>query len=630
MKKSENKELHIKSDPGTDEYIYINLPAVNPEKTNPALTKLNKDDIRDLIAPMRKILANKKLKFSNSSDPLLIHIFSNLSDSILWNRLLKDELAEIYTSFCADIWNLVNIGMADKKLERTWREILFSEEVSPQAVEKILGRNIVAKMSWHWNSRLYFECLFSPLTFADDSSYYYSSSNRFNHPLSLYPEARKKLLEAFYGKETIAPEIFDKIPEDENFVISNFEQQMPSELNLLSGIGMTGNPLASSTGALTAAKLKSIKKSYPIDEFKPSFAKWHLDRTELMVTAYFLQDAKQTTSADPGKFAKFIIQKLPSLLKPANFGMLLPEFKGFTKSWAEVSNAKALTDTITAIIRPSADGWMSLSNLRVRVICGECSHWDHAPYHHLFPSKGRSRHSLKRKDDKLEFYESHSNNIRWFSEIDFPFVLHWLKLLCAVGILEIAETDNISDNTDNLEGLCYVRLTPLGRYALGIDQKYVATESVSPYELDFDEKNCIITILSDSCPYTLFLRQISSAIGSHRFRITPLSLIQGCSSQEDLEDRITKLQKLVTPERSETLKTIIEEARKRVGCVEPVNEPYVLFKIKPDIPGFVEFLSTNKEIRENVVFAQNSMILVRHGFLNKFISICNKNGYILN
>lgn len=634
MKKDRNHTIDTSS-PSTrksEDRIVLNLPSVDLAKSARLLSKLSKEDIRALIAPLRKVLSNKNVTFSGNSDPELIQTVSMLNDSNIWHTLLKDQLSKIYISFSSDIDNILNVIRTEPKLEKVWRLILFSPEIKNDIVSDSLGREIVVKSSWQWNAISYPECLFFPLSIPEEEGHYYSyhPSNKKNYSFSIYPDVRKKMLDKLYGKETTASELFKEIPADEDLEISNFEKEIPSELSILAGIGMTGNPLSSNTGALTAAKLKSIKKNYSLKGFSPRPDDLHVDRTEMMATAFFLQGGKQITVADTGKFARFVTKKMPGMLKPANFGMLLPGFNGFTKSWAESHNAEAMAGIAETLISPSADGWMSLANLRIRFLCADLNKWDYTTYCHLFTERGRERHTLKRKNEVRESYVNHSRNINWINEIDFPFILNWLRLLCAVGILEIAEENTPSDTSDYLEGMRYVRLTPLGRYAIGIDNKYEAPENTSACEFDFDEKNGIITILSESCPYVMFLKQISTPIGSNRFRITPQSLLQGCSSHSDLDDRIDKLKKLVDVDSSKFLSSIITEASLRVGCIREVNEEYFLFKLKPGVPGFVEFLSSDEEIRGNTLFVQDGMILVKKAFFSKFMAICRRQGYLLS
>ncbi|MDE5675724.1 MAG: hypothetical protein K2I44_10340 [Muribaculaceae bacterium] len=611
--------------------ILLNLPPIDQDKIR-QLSKLSKEDIRALIAPLRKVLSKKNVTFSGNSDPWLMQTVSMLNDSTTWHNLLKDQLSKIYISFISDIDNILNVISTEPKLEKAWRLILFSPEVKNDIVTGSLGREIVVKSSWHWNATQYMECLFFPLLILEDERNYYSyySSNKKNYSFSIYPDFRKKMLEKLYGKETTAIELFKEIPADEDLEISNFEKEIPSELSILTGIGMTGNPLSSNTGALTAAKLKSIKKNYSLKEFSPRPDDLHVDRTEMMVTAFFLQGGKQISASDTGKFARFVAKKMPGMLKPANFGMLLPGFSGFTKSWAESHNAGVMADIAETLISPSADGWMSLANLRIRFLCSDINKWDNTVYCHLFTERGRERHTLKRENEVRESYVNYSRNINWINEIDFPFILNWIKLLCAVGILEIAEEITPAETSDYLEGMRYVRLTPLGRYAVGIDNKYEAPVNSSSCEFDFDEKNGIITILSESCPYVMFLKQISIPIGSSRFRITPQSILQGCASHSDLDDRIDKLKKLVDVDSSKFLRSIIKEASQRVGCIRGVDEEYYLFKLKAGVPGFVEFLSSDDEIRENSLFVQDGMILVKKAFFSKFMAICRHQGYILS
>lgn len=619
--------------------VTLSLPAPNMrESRSLEVMKLNKDDLRELIEPLRPLLAGRRLEFTPGSDTGVCNV---LSDFVLNGhnaRIYKEEFARTYLSFSSDPANVIALAVLEPSLEKCWELILNSPDTSSTTVEQILGRKLVVRRGPYWRSDAHVECTFYPLNAERDTRSYRTMWGRESNDvyvLSIRPETRRQLAGMLLGKSAVDAEVCGSLPGGQDFITVDFENHISSDLTYLSALGMTGNPLTTARGTLTAAKMKAIKKDFPTGEFPPLGEEYPLDRIELLTWAFFTLCEKTknlSALAAPGSFAKEVLKYIAGSLTASQFEMFLPAFKGFSKSWTETSDAQGVAELAAALLRPSADGWMSLFNLRLRYLCCDLpasGRWRGDDYVSLFPEDARSKNTLKRRSDELDPYGNRSQNIRWFDEVDFPFLLHWIEFLCAVGIVEIAFSgeEGLYD-TDSLEGLRYVRLTSLGRYAFGIDAEYNAPAAVDACELDVDDANGILTVMGGRCPYSLFLRQISVAIGSTRFRITPESILKGCADRTELQERIDNLKNIVEVDKTVNLRATVAEALRRTECVEKVKGGYRMLRVDRGLPGFISLLLSDKEIRDNTIMAENSIILVKTSFLPRFKEICASHGYL--
>ncbi|MBD5356846.1 MAG: hypothetical protein HDR88_07570 [Bacteroides sp.] len=620
----------------TDYRIELMLKAVDIQKQGTELMKLGKDNLRDIIIPLAYFLQPYAVSATKGSSPDIAHMMSQISNIKYFNKLLKEQLAQLYISFGTDLKNIYAVARCDSRLEEAWKLILNSPEISSVDIEDVLKRKLNVVSTPYWGTSYFCELIFSPLIVLEIDRYRYSfSGNRDNkYKFTLLTDSREKLVKAFFGEKALEPIVMEKLPEGKDLIIENFEKCISSDLSFLSGIAMTDSVL-SSTGAVTAAKIKSLKKTFKTLEFQTVTNEWSIDRIEMLVNAFFLFDTyggkygEKVDTKNPAKFAKFIVDTLPLCLSSTKFGAFLPAFKGFTKTWTDSSNAGTITKIIGKLLSTAADGWLSLENLRLRYLCTGSS--GSSSYTHLFSLESISRHTLKRKSDNLDTYDMRSKGIDWVNEVDFPFVVHWIRFLCGAGLLEIAEEKNSGELKDDmLEGIRYVRLTPLGRYAYGFDNKYTPIKATISTEFEIDDSNCIITVLSDNCPYTLFLQQISVAISTNRFHITPESLLKNCDSYHKVYDRLDNLEAIIDVEKSPGLKAVIDEVDKRVKCAEYLPDDYVILKLRPDLPGLVKIITTNKDIRSNVILAEQGILLVKRSFLYRLKNICSNNGYLLD
>lgn len=620
------------------------LPAVNPERECSSIKYLNKDVLLDLFLPLAKLLTHYTIVPKIGSKTELVRLLKNNDNIKSLNKLLKGQLSEIYLSFTKSLDNLQPFINGDSRLKKVWELIITSKEVDSKEIEKILGREVKIGVTSSWHYHYFPEALFYPLTvtYVTTPSYYaINKGEKKSYGFTVRPADRANLAKIVFGEKIINPEVLTTLPLDDNLVTEDFERFISSDLAYLSGVAMTGNVL-SATGNITAAKLKSMKKNFKTPEFGINEGDYPVDRIEMLVNAYFLfkengfayKEVPDTTN--PGKFAKYVATKMGGRLIATKLGILLPAFKGFTKVWTENANGQWVTDAVASLIGPAADGWMSLENLSLRFLCTDLSNSDKYRYLKsstctLFGADAKSKNTLKRKSDILDIIDVRSKNIDWFEEVDFPFVLHWLKMLCATGLLEIAEVKSPElRSNDPLEGMRYVRLTSLGLFAFGFTDTYTLVKRESAQEIEIDDSNGIITVLSDSCPYIMFLQQISESISSNRFKITPASLIKNCTTNEQVLDRLDNLELFVDIDQYPGMSAIIDEAEKRIKCAERLQDQYVIVKLKPGLPDLVSLITTYAPLRSKVILAEQGICLVKYQDYYKFKEICSKHGYLLD
>jgi len=606
--------------------IELSLQANFKERNN--VNRLDKQSLRDLIKPLAIALKGKRIKMTKGSGTGLLAMFLRLSDSVLFNRFTKDELSRIFHSFTQNYVNICNVAATDSRLTEAWKLILQSPQTDSKNLKDILKREIVVRQPDYWDMQPLCDCLFWPLTVTEQIRFSRPEPG-YAYKFTINADVRSKLAVTFLGENSLVPETTENLPEGSNFIVDNFENNMSADLAFLSSLAMTGNPL-SANGSISAARLKSIKKNFATADFQPSAAIHPLDRIELLVNTYFTQDLSKTKVSDPRVFAGFVAENASRHISDTRFGAFLPALKGFTKAWASDSYVMEISEAVNNLLLPAAKVWMPLDNLKLRYLCYPTPSWSDSAYLSLFNRHSLNRASVRRKEDQTAttYYGEAVARINIFDDIDFPFVLHWIKFLCAAGLVEIASEQNC-DAGDTLEGMRYVRLTPLGRYAFKIDKSYNPKPAVRNYDLEFDDRNCIFTINSENYPFRIFLNQITKPIGQTRFRISAASLLKGCADSHGLQARIESLRNIVDINSSETLKSIIKEAIARAECVEHIPNSYTILRLKPGSQDLADFIISNKEIRPNIILCEKNIILVKKNFFESFSLICRKQGFII-
>lgn len=607
--------------------LYLTLKKVLQKNIGRDLSNITRENLRILVQGLNNYVKDYKVLGTVDSDNKLVEIINNLSKSYYVNQLTREKLLELYLAFISYPSNIHSLAMRDKDLEAAWKFILTNGDFTLNDIKMVSGKKIEYVVASYWSASYRFEPAFGPLKVSGYASNYGIGVTNLIFSLPIHD--RINMLKWFYGEDILNPKILENLPEDKSFVVENFEPSIGTDLAYLKGLAMTGN--LEFERVLSASQLNKLKKLFKTKEYLPGLSKNSLDRIELLANAYSLYwrmwKGKLNKYADnPAYFAKYLISDFPKEIYSSRFQIFLPEYKGFTKSWAENSNVRAMTEIVPGLLKGAEKGWMSLENLKLRYLCSSSSKID-IFYVQLFGHDSKQRNGLKRKDETVTVSFEPKD---WLDEINFPFILNWIKFLCGAGLLEIARLEKEELKKDDpLEGMRFVRLTQLGRYAFGFDKEYILPPVDTSGMLEIDDKNKIIRVLSDNCPYTMFLQQVSEQIGPTRYHLNADSFLANCESVERANGRIDTLKTLVNLHDYPGFKELIADVAKRLNFAEYQKEDFMVYKLREDLPGLQKMLMNDKEIRENVILAERGHFLFRRSFLERFKTLCSRHGYIL-
>lgn len=590
------------------------------------LYRLNKDEVEALLLSFSKIARSDQYMLSPTSAATMKERYKFLCEKGNLRKITKDEQIALYLAFANNLTNIPAIASKDKAYDEAWRELLTHYEVRASKFIEIFGRAIERKTYYGWGYKTIPEAIFFAVNI--DATGSYNPSSEYDI-YSVAPKNRRILSEYFFGKSFLEPKLSETLPEDGNFIVENFESQIATDILTLDAVALNNNILKSN-GAISTSAVKTIKKQTKIREFHSFGEVWPLDRIELVSLTYFIEKIKMAKNGaiSVNSLAKFAVNEMPKIIEGSQFSSFFPEYQGFNKQWAQDSYMKILTEIIADFIKAAGKEWMSLSNLRLRLLCSE---EDRGSILKFFPPKGRYKSFLMRRAEnneavKPDFYDS----IDWFEDITLKFAIHWLKYLCAVGVVELAiDRDYNGSEKYPLDGLRYVRLTGLGRYAFGLTATYTPPAAeISEGSPEYDSQNGIITLPNPDSPYKMFLSTIARQIGPSRFKLTVESLMKGCRKKFELENRINSLKTVINFDREAGLSDLVKEALNRTDCVEREGG-YSLLKIKKHQKEIISLILNDKGLREIATVTPNKMVLVKTSALDKFFTLCINNGYLV-
>lgn len=617
--------------------ITLHLPSVEERDTLFSyINSFNKPEVVKVMAPLMGRLKKLRVSYTSDTPDRMRKMMNGLCSSFTEcaNKLKKAELVEVAASFGSDDSNIAALANADTDVGLAWRLLIFQSSVSYSLLAKCLEASpVISENPYHYSSNVLIDLV---LDGADIENIRRSFSSRgngadryVNSHFWISQARRKSMARKLLPPESLQPFVFKNLPRDEKLKIENFEGVLSREVVYLSGLYSSGLLPAAGTN-LTATLIKSIVRKLKPKEFSDGGKDEMVTRSSLLILAYvkYVQRGKSDDGlyGDIDKFSKYVYKKLGEALSGTNFSFFFPQYVGFTTSWAATSRAGKIAEYVQSLLMPAAGGWLNLSNFKLRYMCGDNLLSSHSAYTSLFTDDARRKATIKRKGDSN--YYSPGVDVDWFDDILFPFVVGWIKLLCSCGILEMAVEEK-RDPHDIFDGIKYVRLTPLGRYAFDIDKTYKSSEAKNVVEMFDVDPAGVVTILQANCPYEAFLQRIGTNIGGRRYKVTAASIVAANSDSKSVEEDITRIKTIFCHEPKGYWKQTLEEARLRCKSTLPKEDRYYVVALNPEVPGLIEFVSTHRDIREKCVRAEGMFLLVPLQFFDDFSTLMHKEGYLV-
>jgi len=216
-----------------------------------------------------------------------------------------------------------------------------------------------------------------------------------------------------------------------------------------------------------------------------------------------------------------------------------------------------------------------------------------------------------------------------------PLLKGYAFLLAAFGMAEIAYDLPKSPTyrcpkkpyLTPFDGLRYVRLTPWGEFVLGQRKAYEiggapATRSV----VVLDEDRLLATCRNPDALTELALGRFLERLVPGRYGLTPKSLLGGCTSRADVEERIRLFRRVVSDRPPAIWEAFFAKTLARIAPLKPESD-YLVLKLDAD-EELRRHLATDPILRELALKVEGLRIAVRRGDLKKLTKRLEQFGYL--
>ncbi len=605
-----------------------------PEKSSVAnkLEFATKDVLQSKAMPFLALLRKYRFTFDKSDTPIEEpEIISKFRSS---RNQPKGEWLKLLTLFYAPAnYAIIFEGMAKNEMT-LWREVLRNRFVADSDVEKIMGCECFK--NYHWGNR---HVLTAPLGFFFGETYHKADADKEgqyrNMDTFIYADSifTKELLQKFFPEQATLRG-YDTLPSAANLKCYNGENTILIKLPVLASL-YESNQLPHIMGKQTASVAKKAQKALMLPDFfnTNSDSKQAPLSTFLLINYYIFFRAYMGRKKMPSEPAELIKRLLEEtfLQNPYNdytLSVLLPYLKGIKKSKLEPNNYIYVVCVLLNLLRDHHDkNWLAIDQL----IMGVRTSHDHADnYFELISPYFIDDMDLRNEftEDKGESHYIHLGNIvRQLSE---PFAKAVFFALSAFGIVEVAYRDPQAGDTSPYDGLQYVRLTELGKFAFGLTESYEPqlSQDQSPV-FELDDQRLIIKVVNETSPLVTLLPDYAERITPTLYSVSYRSFLSNCSQRADVEQKVKMFRRYIGRKQSSVWKQFMADVVKHCNPFGIPEDKYIILTIPHDDTELQRLVLSNPSVRRYVLKAENYMLLVKESDKAKLANAMRKLGYVL-
>lgn len=371
-------------------------------------------------------------------------------------------------------------------------------------------------------------------------------------------------------------------------------------------------------GMLSKLSLARLSKQCDLVEFFPDHAEssakmMRIELLALMVHS-FNQNSEQLT---PIEFLKDVVRHYETLTEP-----FLVRYLDHVKGWYHASKylqTNYNSEFIRLIRELPLEKWISLKqlnrfievrNFQLQVVNEEACNYLHFPRD--WEGWGNKKLSLQPR----HFVEG----------IIIPYFQVNLFLFASLGLIDIhfdpaRESIQLTDKYrfySLYDGIKYVRLTALGSFSLGLTKVYKQKDRhAEQTELFLDENRLLVSISKPDPRMEMILEHIGERIGRLRFKVDYQSILKDCDGEDELIARINRFLALNLDEMPDNWQAFITEIQKK-GKTLSLDDDLMVIKIDPKDKELVELFTSDDELRQMVLLAEDYRILVRKRDITQF------------
>lgn len=545
-------------------------------------------------------------------------------------KMLKKDWINLYATL-----NHVNnfhhfFHLMPKKEQELLYEVLCNHYVTEEKAQKILGKKkVVVESYYYWDDEVEpigsLKQWYSALS-AKSREVRYDKGNY----LTLKEDKMYTMfLPAFFGAMMDVP-VRKQLTEEEKkgLTLYSGENTIFMKLPIISSLYdskqiIFGRSKVASAAVKKAAKMLNMKEFFPNGDKDTSMlaASYLINNYSLY---YCSNRRSKKNRPEPQDELKDILRS--NIIEDETLiPLLLPDITGLRKNLFEYCNCYDLLEHIQdVLVKYREQEWIEINQFcfLVRVNSDEAEE-SYQP----FAISDLNRVDLFNQYNKKDIYIDN-----FYYEFTLPLIKSFLFMMAAMGMVEIAYSEVSPDTKDAascFDGLKYVRLTNLGKYALCLTDKYVRTKEQDITYFELDSENLIVKSLVDANPYESVLGSLAEHISKKMYKVTAESFLKDCDCKKDIENRIALFKDYVCDKPSANWSAFFKQMIERCSPMIKPQKQYKLLQLPADNKELQRIVLSDPNIRKYILKAEDYHILVEQDNYKKFCDTLKKYGYLL-
>lgn len=553
----------------------------------------------------------------------------------------KTRIARGIALIVADEQNMqAYIATLSTEMVTLWHMLLANIYVSMATAKKILNTKddlyIKDRSNYYYYS--IYKWTANEYKWFTKTECYSSEPNRWNYRenenyITISTFVRKLFFPYFFPKIAKSDFSMAELPQGQWRTI-NLEADSQAKFNLFCGLFQQGEfPLKKKGIGLT--DLKRNTKKMGLTEFFDDSAD---DYRKNLRAYFFLQmlalnehlrptDKRKQKTTPPTTYQDTLRELITHFdrFNPYLITLFFAHIKGLRKQMTTYSSENTLAAMFFELLRQKPDRWSSISDILLKMGVLESD-------------------SMKLRYKTLVFYpgdeypyapivnEYSTNNITaetYTRDFGLCTLQALALMLGSLGMAEVALSTDMHRNLSPFDTAAYIRLTPLGRYALGVINEYEAPQQEQHAYFELDPDRLIIRSLVEPNPYAQLLTDTSVPISKNRFETSARSFLANCHKREDVEQKISIFQRFISNDLPTLWQQFFQQLLQHCHPLKEDKTAYKRYTLNADNHELIQLITTDPQLRQLVIRAEGYRILVKNDDLKKFETQLKKHGYLL-
>ena len=531
------------------------------------------------------------------------------------------------------------VDAMEEPMRQLWRRVLLQVYVRQSQAKKILGTSkAIISLSrsyyygntptWAQEGFAFFSIARAPGTTV---KYGYRETESF---ISISTTIHQFFFPVFFPDVAGSDVALTELPPDEDLKLFDCEAESVAKFRLMQGLLEQGAVTVRTRG-VAQGEMKRVAQKIGLQEFFPDAAspleqmlhvRFYVEMLTLEHTYLRRRVGGKTKSlADYASTLRNLHQHIDEVdyfLTSA----LLPHIKGLRKPQLQVNKCWKLYRFLAMWMAEEPERWVSVEDVFMKAT--DLSNSEEKKYG--FMTMVFSTTDLKNDVEVVNEMSGRSIDVSSFvMEFGYTVLQAAAFMRCSLGMAQLVTGKPVRDVVSPFARARYLRLTPLGRYTLGIDKTYEPPHIDQKAYFELDPDRLIIRSLEDPNPYAQLLRDSSVPISKNRYETSASSFLAKCSSREDVENNIAIFKQFISSDLPPLWKQFFDSLLLHCNPLETDNTAYRHYRLSPENTDLIRLITTDPVLRSLVIRAEGYFILVRSDNQRKFEEQLKKHGYLL-